>query len=434
VVHAGKATSPDDYIHAGVLEYSADGDSWTQLAVTTTADVSVAPPAPVQARYVRLRATSSQSNWVVVREFAVTGPSAEQLTASGAPPAATGSSLARAVDGSLDTAYVASRAPAQGEALTVTLPAVRPLDRVEVAGTGTGSVQVRVGGAWRTLGPLSAGYTELRAHAVAADAIRLAWTAGSPAPSIAEVVPRYADVPTAELTLSPHTVEAEVGSTASVVVGLASERAANLDGTLTVAAPDGLTAQPASQQLTIPRGSVPSVTVSIGADRVGAYAVPVTFAVEGETPVTETLHVSVHPRVSDTNVAAAANGGVATASSVEAGLPQFTPDHAIDADRATRWSSGYTDTEWLQVQLASPQHLGKVVLRWEAAHASAYDVQVSSDGSTWRTAARVTGSQGGVETVWVEQSDVRFLRMQGVKRATSYGYSLYELEAYPVAQ
>jgi hyaluronoglucosaminidase len=144
--------------------------------------------------------------------------------------------------------------------------------------------------------------------------------------------------------------------------------------------------------------------------------------------------VSVHPKVDDTNVAAAANGGVASASSVEADLPQFTPDHANDGDRSSRWSSGYTDTEWLQVRLASPQHVGKVVLRWEAAHANAYDVQVSSDGSSWRTAAHVTGSQGGVETVWVDQSDVRFVRMQGVDRTTSYGYSVYELEAYPVAE
>jgi len=155
--------------------------------------------------------------------------------------------------------------------------------------------------------------------------------------------------------------------------------------------------------------------------------------VDGAAPVTETLRVSVHPAVTDTNVAAAANGGVATASSVEGGLARFTPDHAIDGDRSTRWSSDYTDTEWLQVQLASPQRLGKVVLRWEAAHADAYDVQVSADGQAWRTAAHVTGSQGGVETVWLDQSDVRFLRMQGVKRATSFGYSLFELEAYPVA-
>jgi hyaluronoglucosaminidase len=434
VVHAGKPTSPDDYIHAGVLEYSADGTSWTQLAVTSTADVSATPTDPVQARYVRLRATSSQTSWVVVREFAVTGPTGDQLTAAGAPPAASGSSLARAVDGSLDTAYVASRAPQTGEALTVTLPVPRPLDRVEVAGTGSASVQVRVDGSWRTLGQLAAGYTELKAHAVTADAIRLAWAAGSPAPRIAEVVPRYADVPVAELTLSPAKVEAEVGGTASVVVGLASDRARNVDGTLTVAAPGGLTAQPESEEVTIPRGSVPSVAVSIGADRVGEYAVPVTFVVDGEQPVTETLQVSVHPKVDDTNVAAAANGGVASASSVEADLPQFTPDHANDGDRSSRWSSGYTDTEWLQVRLASPQHVGKVVLRWEAAHANAYDVQVSSDGSSWRTAAHVTGSQGGVETVWVDQSDVRFVRMQGVDRTTSYGYSVYELEAYPVAE
>jgi hypothetical protein len=28
---------------------------------------------------------------------------------------------------------------------------------------------------------------------------------------------------------------------------------------------------------------------------------------------------------------------------------------------------------------------------------------------------------------------VQYVRMQGVKRATQYGYSIYELAAYPVA-
>jgi len=58
--------------------------------------------------------------------------------------------------------------------------------------------------------------------------------------------------------------------------------------------------------------------------------------------------LTVHPQVSTTNVAAAAQGATATVSSVEDGLPQFTPDHAIDGDLSTRWSSAYDDAEWLQ--------------------------------------------------------------------------------------
>jgi hypothetical protein len=33
----------------------------------------------------------------------------------------------------------------------------------------------------------------------------------------------------------------------------------------------------------------------------------------------------------------------------------------------------------------------------------------------------------------VDAADVTYLRMQGVKRATAYGYSIYELQVFPVA-
>ena len=123
---------------------------------------------------------------------------------------------------------------------------------------------------------------------------------------------------------------------------------------------------------------------------------------------------------------------MATASSIEANLPQFTPDHAVDGDLATRWSSNYTDGEWLQVGLAAPQHVGKVVLYWETAHADAYRIQTSADGVSWTTAASVPDSQGGSETVWLDQSGVRFLRMAGVSRSSQFGYSVREFQVYPV--
>ena len=85
------------------------------------------------------------------------------------------------------------------------------------------------------------------------------------------------------------------------------------------------------------------------------------------------------------------------------------------------------------MKLPASATIGKVVLRWEAAHASAYEIQTSTDGTTWTTAATVTGSQGGTETVWIDQADVRYLRMQGVSRASTFGYSIYEMQVYPVA-
>ncbi|ASQ99751.1 hypothetical protein CGL27_48225 [Streptomyces sp. 11-1-2] len=60
------------------------------------------------------------------------------------------------------------------------------------AGRARAVVQVQDGGGWRTIGSLKGPYTHLSAHDVTAHAVRLLWTAGSRAPVISEVVPRYA--------------------------------------------------------------------------------------------------------------------------------------------------------------------------------------------------------------------------------------------------
>lgn len=101
---------------------------------------------------------------------------------------------------------------------------------------------------------------------------------------------------------------------------------------------------------------------------------------------------------------------------------------------AARWSSPWSDDQWLQVRLAEPQRVGMVTLRWEAAHASAYEIRTSPDGEHWTTAATVTDSHGGTESVRLDAPGARFVRMQGLGRASGFGYSVYEFEVHPVAE
>jgi hypothetical protein len=120
-------------------------------------------------------------------------------------------------------------------------------------------------------------------------------------------------------------------------------------------------------------------------------------------------------------------GKTATSSSDENG---GTPAaYAVDGDTATRWSSGATDTQWLQVDLGATATITKVVLNWEAAYGSDYRVQTSPDGSTWTDIKTVTGGDGGTDTLDVSGQG-RYVRMYGVHRATPYGYSLWEFQVF----
>ncbi|WP_435176172.1 discoidin domain-containing protein [Actinacidiphila sp. bgisy145] len=71
------------------------------------------------------------------------------------------------------------------------------------------------------------------------------------------------------------------------------------------------------------------------------------------------------------------------------------PGNAVDGDNSTRWSSGYSDDQWIQVDLGAATAFDQVVVTWETAYALTFTVQVSDDGATWTDvqSVRNTGTQ-----------------------------------------
>jgi fibronectin type 3 domain-containing protein len=120
-------------------------------------------------------------------------------------------------------------------------------------------------------------------------------------------------------------------------------------------------------------------------------------------------------------------GQPATASSLEnAG---YSASNAVDGSLSTRWSSAFTDPQWLEVDLGATHTISKVVLSWEAAYATAFQIQTSTDGTNWTTIYSTTTATGGTQTLTVTGSG-RYVRMYGTQRATGYGYSLWEFQVF----
>jgi acyl-homoserine lactone acylase PvdQ len=131
-----------------------------------------------------------------------------------------------------------------------------------------------------------------------------------------------------------------------------------------------------------------------------------------------------------TNLANLAAGATATASSHERGWYPSPPSNAVDGKPDTRWASDWSDQQWLQVDLGATRTVGRVALSWEAAYARAYRIELSTDGSTWRTVHTTSVGDGGRDLASFAPGAARFVRMTGIQRATGYGYSVYELEVY----
>src|ERR1035441_4386058 len=120
-------------------------------------------------------------------------------------------------------------------------------------------------------------------------------------------------------------------------------------------------------------------------------------------------------------------GKPATASSTESAA--YPAANAVDGNTSTRWSSAFSDPQWLQVDLGASASITQVVLNWEAAYATAFQIQTSPDGTTWTPVYSTTTGTGGIQTLNVTGTG-RYVRMYGTLRATPYGYSLWEFSVY----
>lgn len=131
-------------------------------------------------------------------------------------------------------------------------------------------------------------------------------------------------------------------------------------------------------------------------------------------------------------------GGLTGSANLALGRPSWSTTtesaahpsaHAFDGNPATRWSSAFTDQHSLWVDLGSARPVRRVRLDWEAAHARQYQVQVSSDGTTWTTVHENYAADGGTDEITLDTS-ARYVKLYAFQRATPYGYSLWEMGVF----
>ena len=63
---------------------------------------------------------------------------------------------------------------------------------------------------------------------------------------------------------------------------------------------------------------------------------------------------------------------------------------------STRWSSAFSDPQWLSLDMGASKNINRIVLHWENAASAHYDVQVSSAAS---------GSSGAYNYIEGESDD-----------------------------
>ncbi|HWS34485.1 MAG TPA: discoidin domain-containing protein [Actinoplanes sp.] len=204
-----------------------------------------------------------------------------------------------------------------------------------------------------------------------------------------------------------------------LAAGAAGSSSAPGEVAAVVATAPGEAGGPVAASATTPAAS-PSVSTHI------SPSVAVSGTASPTDPATATAPATRpagRPNPSGTNLALRA-----AVSASDSEDDRWLPANACDGDPQSRWSSGFTDAQWIKVDLRDRWQLSQILLNWEHAYAVAYRVETSVDGRTWRRIYSTTSGTGGRQTISLAGDVARYVRMTGIKRSNRYGYSLYEIE------
>ncbi|MEO5594394.1 MAG: discoidin domain-containing protein [Chitinophagaceae bacterium] len=129
-------------------------------------------------------------------------------------------------------------------------------------------------------------------------------------------------------------------------------------------------------------------------------------------------------------------GKTATASSSDDAT--HAAMYAIDGKLNTRFSSGYNDNQWLSVDMGKAYLINTIILTWEKSYGKDFDILFSNNGTFTdlyidsirvRNHVLTNNSIAGTDTITMKGGTVaRYVRMQGIHRATSNGYSIWEMQ------
>ena len=112
--------------------------------------------------------------------------------------------------------------------------------------------------------------------------------------------------------------------------------------------------------------------------------------------------------------------------------PEPNPMAAVDRSATTRWSSDYTPgDQWLSLDFGKESVVSNVIIRWERAYATSFDIAVSMDGKKWKTVSEERNSPGGVFETYFSPIKCRYVKITGIERVNkAWGISIWEVELY----
>lgn len=110
----------------------------------------------------------------------------------------------------------------------------------------------------------------------------------------------------------------------------------------------------------------------------------------------------------------------------------FDAKNIKDGANWTRWSSRFFDDQWLVLSFRNPVWVRKITIAWQDAYAKSYDIEVMNQSGQWVRVYSNDEADGGEDIVQVEPVLTGKMRVFCNKRATEWGFSIWEIEVFGV--
>jgi len=105
---------------------------------------------------------------------------------------------------------------------------------------------------------------------------------------------------------------------------------------------------------------------------------------------------------------------------------------AVDGNSGTRWESKHgEDNKSLTIDLQQVVKISDIIINWEGAYASQYNVEVSADKSSWTPVYSTTSGSAGEQRITLTDDVLgQYVKIDCIKRGTIYGFSIWEIQVY----
>lgn len=106
---------------------------------------------------------------------------------------------------------------------------------------------------------------------------------------------------------------------------------------------------------------------------------------------------------------------------------RLKPSNAVNTDLSSRWSSNWSDEQWLEINTNENFNFTGLQIIWESAYAKSFETLTSVDGDKWEKGYATKQGEGGIQDIFTTPRKAKYVKINLHTRATGWGFSILDI-------